>query len=62
MLVEDVLTTASQAISAAHRLTAQGLQVTAILYVIDREEGADANIKAAGFDPRPLFRKGELGI
>ena len=62
VLVEDVLTTASQAISAAHRLTAQGLQVTHILYVIDREEGADANIKAAGLTPAPLFRKGELGI
>ena len=62
VLVEDVLTTAAQAISAAQRLTNLGLRVERILYVIDREEGADANIRAAGFDPAPLFRKSELGI
>jgi len=62
VLVEDVLTTAAQAISAAQRLTNLGLRVERILYVIDREEGADANIRAAGFEPMPLFRKSELGI
>jgi len=62
VLVEDVLTTAAQAIDAAQRLTNLGLRVERILYVIDREEGADTNIRAAGFDPAPLFRKSELGI
>jgi orotate phosphoribosyltransferase len=62
VLVEDVLTTASQAISAAQRLTRLGLQVTGILYVIDREEGAAANIRAAGFQPACLFRKSDLGV
>ncbi len=62
VLVEDVLTTASQAISAAQRLTNLGLQVVRILYVIDREEGAEANITAAGFEPAALFRKRDLGI
>lgn len=61
-LVEDVLTTASQAISAAQRLTRLGLEVVRIIYVIDREEGAEANIRAAGFDPAPLFRKSDLGV
>lgn len=61
-LVEDVLTTASQAISAAQRLTAMGLSVQRVLYVIDREEGAEANLRAAGFEPAPLFRKSDLGI
>jgi len=62
VLVEDVLTTASQAISAAQRLTNLGLQVVRILYVIDREEGAETNITAAGFEPAALFRKRDLGI
>ena len=62
VLVEDVLTTASQAISAAQRLTTLGLQVARIVCVIDREEGADANITAAGFEPMPLFRKSDLGV
>jgi orotate phosphoribosyltransferase len=62
VLVEDVLTTAGQAITAAQKLTDAGLKVEAILYVIDREEGADANIRAAGFEPRPLFLKSELGV
>jgi orotate phosphoribosyltransferase len=62
VLVEDVLTTASQAISAAQRLVKAGLQVVRIAYVIDREEGAADNIRAAGFEPAMVFRKSELGI
>jgi orotate phosphoribosyltransferase len=62
VLVEDVLTTAGQAIAAAQRLTEAGLEVVRIIYVIDREEGADANIREAGFRPYPLFRKSDLGI
>jgi len=62
VLVEDVLTTASQAISAARRLTRLGLRVERVVYVIDREEGADANLQAAGFEPAMLFRKSDLGI
>jgi orotate phosphoribosyltransferase len=62
VLVEDVLTTAGQAIDAAKRLSAAGLEVARIIYVIDREEGAEANIRQAGFHPGALFRKSELGI
>jgi orotate phosphoribosyltransferase len=62
VLVEDVLTTAGQAIAAAQRLTEAGLDVIRIVYVIDREEGADSNILQAGFRPAALFRKSDLGI
>ncbi len=62
VLVEDVLTTAGQAVAAARKLVEAGLRMARILYVIDREEGAEANIRAAGFEPAPLFRKSELGI
>jgi orotate phosphoribosyltransferase len=62
VLVEDVLTTAGQAIAAAQRLAAAGLDVIRIIYVIDREEGADTNIGEAGFRPCALFRKSDLDI
>ncbi len=62
VLVEDVLTTASQAIPAARRLTEAGLEVVRIIFVVDREEGADTNIREAGFEPAMLYRKADLGI
>jgi orotate phosphoribosyltransferase len=61
-LVEDVLTTAGQAISAAQRLAKLGLKVERVVYVIDREEGAESNLREAGFDPAMLFRKSDLGV
>ena len=62
VLVEDVLTTAGQAINAAQRLANLGLRVERIIYVIDRGEGAEANISAAGLIPAALFHKSDLGI
>ena len=62
VLIEDIFTTASQAIAAAKKLTALGLRVERMICVVDREEGAEASIRAAGFEPAPLFRKSELGI
>jgi orotate phosphoribosyltransferase len=62
VLVEDVLTTAGQAIAAAKRLTEAGMDVARIIYVIDREEGADTNILQAGFRPAALFKKSDLGV
>jgi orotate phosphoribosyltransferase len=61
-LVEDVLTTAGQAIRAAQMLAELGARVERIVYVVDREQGADANIRAAGFEPAALFTKSSLGI
>jgi orotate phosphoribosyltransferase len=61
-LVEDVLTTAGQAIRAANILKDLGASVEKIVYVVDREQGADANIRAAGFEPAALFTKTSLGI
>ena len=61
-LVEDVLTTAGQAIRAANILKDLGASIEKIVYVVDREQGADANIRAAGFEPAFLFSKTSLGI
>lgn len=62
VLVEDVLTTAGQAIDAAKRLSEFGAEVVKVVYVIDREQGAADNLKEAGFDAQALFTKTDLGI
>jgi orotate phosphoribosyltransferase len=62
VLIEDVLTTAGQAINAAERLKDFGVDVVKVIYVIDREEGATENLANAGLDAVPLFRKSDLGL
>ena len=62
LLVEDVVTTGSQAIEAGVALRAAGAVVSDVLVVIDREEGADQMLAAAGYQLRALFRRRDLGI
>ena len=62
VLIEDVLTTASQAIAAAKRLREFGADVVKVIYVIDRMEGAARNLADAGLVAEPLFTKADLGI
>lgn len=62
VLVEDVVTTANQILSAAKALKDLKLEIIKIISVIDREEGGAERIKASGFDYEPLFTKRELGI
>jgi orotate phosphoribosyltransferase len=62
VLVEDIWTTARQAIASAEALRGAGAQVTAILAVVDREQGGPEAIRAAGFEPRALFTRSQLGI
>ncbi len=61
-LIEDVLTTAGQAIRAANLLVELGASVERIVYVVNREQGAQENIAAAGFVGAALFSKTSLGI
>ena len=60
VVIEDVITTATQAIRAAQRVTAAGATVVGILGVIDREQGGPENIAAAGFDFHALFTNADL--
>ena len=60
VLLEDVMTSGGSALSAAQTLVAAGCIVSKIIAVIDREEGGDAAIRAAGFDLDALFRRSEL--
>ncbi len=62
VVVEDVMTTGSQAIASAERLRSMGVEVLFILGVVDREEGARQNVEAAGFRLRSLFERSELEI
>ncbi len=61
-LVEDIWTTAGQAVAAANVLREAGAEVAAILAVVDREQGGPEAIRQAGFLPRALFTRSELGI
>jgi orotate phosphoribosyltransferase len=62
MIVEDVLTTGGQVLEAAKSLQDAGAKIEKIVAVIDRMEGARANIEAAGFVFEALFTTEDLGI
>ncbi len=62
VLIEDVLTTGTQAITAADSLREIGLVVMKIVCVIDREEGAREAVEEAGYKFDPLLTKTMLGI
>jgi orotate phosphoribosyltransferase len=61
-LVEDVVTTGRQAVQAVRRLENAGAKVTAVLCIVDRQEGAAEAMSQAGCDFRPLCTAAELGI
>lgn len=62
ILLEDIATTGGQVIEAANTLRSLGADVKRIVAVIDRKEGAEENIKKAGFEFASLFTKDDLGI
>lgn len=62
IVVEDIISTGTQAIRAARDVAETGANVLGILGVIDREQGGAANIAAAGYQFKALFRRSELGL
>lgn len=62
VVLEDIMTTGAQAISAARQVVRAGARVELILGVIDRDEGAGENVAAAGFAMRALFSREDLGV
>ena len=62
VVIEDVLTTGGEAIRAANTVTQAGAEVLLIIAVIDREQGAQENLAAAGFKSKALFTRTELGL
>jgi orotate phosphoribosyltransferase len=61
-LVEDVGTTAGAALAAAKVLQDAGAEVVAMIFAIDRVEGARQNVEAAGLRFESLLTKDDLGI
>ena len=62
LIVEDVLTTGGQVLEAAKTLKDAGAKIDRIVAVIDRLEGARANIEAGGYQFESLFTTKDLGI
>lgn len=62
VIIEDILTTGGAALDAAKRLRDFGCEVVKIIGIIDRQEGAFENIKAAGFIADAVINKTDLGI
>ena len=62
MIVEDVLTTGGQVLEAVKTLREAGASIERIVAVIDRMEGARANIEGAGLVFESLFTSKDLGI
>ena len=62
VLIEDVLTTGTQAVTAADSLRGLGLNVLKIVCVVDREEGAREAVERAGYVFDPLLTRTMFGI
>ncbi|MEM1183896.1 MAG: orotate phosphoribosyltransferase [Planctomycetota bacterium] len=62
VFLEDVATTAGQALEAVGALREAGLEVLGVIATIDREEGARANVEGAGYRFEALFTKTDLGV
>lgn len=62
ILLEDVATTAGQAVEAVRVLKDLGANVLGVIATIDRQEGAAENMRAAGVPFEALFTKADLGI
>ncbi len=60
LLVEDVTTTGGSVLKAADAVEGEGGEIAAICAVVDREEGAEENIKKAGYRFVSLVKVSEL--
>ncbi|MBO0702721.1 MAG: orotate phosphoribosyltransferase [Candidatus Dormibacteraeota bacterium] len=61
-LLEDVLTTAGEAVNALTKVREAGGEVICLVGVLDREEGAAERLAEAGVPFRPLFRRSDLPV
>jgi orotate phosphoribosyltransferase len=60
VMIEDILTTGGAVLQACQTAEDEGLHVSHILGVINREEGADENIKKRGYALTSLFTRSQL--
>ncbi len=62
LLVEDIATTGGQILEAAKVIAETGATVKKVVCVIDRKQGAEENITAAGYKFESILTKNDLGI
>ena len=62
LLVEDIATRGGQVLEAAKVIIQAGAAVKKIVCVIDRRQGAEENITAAGYKFESILTKEDLGI
>jgi len=60
LIVEDVATTGGSVVKAINAIQEEGLTIDKILVVVDREEGAQENLKDFNIPLVPLVRASEL--
>jgi len=60
VVVEDVTTTGGSAIQAAQALREEGANITLVLTIVDRLEGAQDNFDAEGLEFRALYTADEF--
>lgn len=59
-MLEDVVTTGGTLLTACERVRDAGLEIAAVLAVLDRQEGGRENLAKAGYDLKAIFTRGEL--
>jgi orotate phosphoribosyltransferase len=60
VIVEDVTTTGGSAMKAVEALTAAGAEITLVISILDREEGAAALYEKAGIPFQSLFKASDF--
>jgi orotate phosphoribosyltransferase len=61
-VIEDVVTTGGDSLRSAQVLRDAGVEVIHLVVVLDRGEGGEENIRAAGIPYSPLFRITDLEL
>jgi orotate phosphoribosyltransferase len=61
-VIEDVVTTGGDSLRSAQVLRDVGVEVIHLVVVLDRGEGGEENIRAAGIPYSPLFRISDLEL
>lgn len=59
-MLEDVVTTGGTLLKACERVRDAGLEIVAVLAVLDRQEGGRENLATAGYDLNAIFTRADL--
>jgi orotate phosphoribosyltransferase len=61
-VVDDVVTTGSSLIKSIERLQAEGYQPVQVIAILDRQEGGNEALAAAGYQLQAIFTRADLDI